>query len=73
MSAARTWDTFKLFWIDVYIGPPDIIVHDLGTNFTSSELHQNSFAMAFAVNCVLVEAQQSVRIVERHHGLLRRA
>lgn len=73
MSAAHTWDTLKLCWIDVYTGPSDIIVHDAGTNFSSSEFRQNASAMAIAVKCVPVEAPQSVGMVERYHGPLRRA
>ena len=37
MSASHTWDMLRLCWIDVYVGPPDVIVHDAGTNFDSAE------------------------------------
>ena len=35
MTAQHTWDILRRCWIDVYIGPPDLIIHDAGTNFSS--------------------------------------
>ena len=37
VSAKHTWDTLRLCWIDVYLGPPDYIHHDAGKNFVSKE------------------------------------
>ncbi|RAL61504.1 hypothetical protein DID88_009543 [Monilinia fructigena] len=33
ISAKHTFDTLRECWIDVYIGPPDYIIHDAGKNF----------------------------------------
>ena len=38
MSARNAWDTLRLGWIDVYLSPPDQIVHDAGKTFYSVEL-----------------------------------
>ncbi|SLM34773.1 integrase and r domain-containing protein [Lasallia pustulata] len=32
ISAKHTWDILRLCWIDVYIGPPDYIIHDAATS-----------------------------------------
>ncbi|KAI0996760.1 hypothetical protein K3495_g11422 [Podosphaera aphanis] len=73
MSAAHTWDMLRLCWIDMYIGPPDVIVHDAGTNFNSAEFRQNASGMTIQLKCIPVEAPQSVGLIERYHGPLRRA
>jgi len=62
-----------LCWIDVYLGPPDQIVHDAGKNFSSAEFRQQTKAMAIEVKEVPVEAHNSVGKVERYHAPLRRA
>ncbi len=38
MSAKETWDGLRQYWIDTYLGPPDIITHNVGTNFDSTEV-----------------------------------
>ncbi|KAI1006917.1 hypothetical protein K3495_g1305 [Podosphaera aphanis] len=56
LSAKHTWDKIRNCWIGVYIGPPDFIVTDAGTNFTSKEFHQTAASMAVSVKNVPVEA-----------------
>ena len=73
MSAQHTWDSLRLCWIDTYLRPPDLIVHDAGTNFTGSEFQQNAQAMHIRTKGVPTEASQSMGIVERYHAPLRRA
>ena len=73
MTAQHTWDALRACWIDVYIGPPDIITHDAGTNFTSKEFRQLSASMSILLHEVPVEAHHSVGRVERYHDPLRRA
>jgi hypothetical protein len=73
MSAKNAWDTLRLCWIDVYLGPPDQIVHDAGKNFSSIEFRQQAREMAIEVKEVPVEAHNSVGKVERYHIPLRRA
>jgi hypothetical protein len=73
ISAQHTWDTLRLCWIDTYLGPPDLIVHDAGTNFTASEFQQNSRSLYIRTKAVPTEAAQSMGIVERYHAPLRRA
>ncbi|OXV07800.1 hypothetical protein Egran_04437 [Elaphomyces granulatus] len=70
ISAQTTWDALRNCRIDVYVGPPDLIVHDAGTNFTAAEFQQNANSMTIQTKCVPVEAAQSIDIVERYHAPL---
>ena len=60
-------------WIDIYLGPPDQIVVDAGKQFTSKEFSQYVNTLGTKIKIVPVEAHNSVGIVERYHGLIRRA
>ena len=73
MSAKTTWDTLRICWIDIYQGPPDIIISDAGKNFASEEFRQHAATIDIDIKEVLVEAHNSVGKVERYHGPLRRA
>ena len=73
MSARNAWDTLRICWIDVYLGPPEQVVHDAGTNFASAEFRQYARSMAIDLKEVPVEAHNSVGKVERYHAPLRRA
>ena len=73
MSAITTWNTLRAMWLDTYVGPPDVIVHDAGTNFASKEFRDNAKVLAIEVHEVPVESHNAVGKVERYHGPLRRA
>ena len=73
MTAANTWDTLRRMWIDMYVGPPDVIVTDAGRNFVAEEFINNTKTMAIKVDEVPVEAHNSIGKVERYHGMIRRA
>ena len=73
ISTKTTWDTLRLYWIDTYLGPPDRVVTDIGTNFTSKEFTQSTNSMGIKLKAVPVEAHHSIGIVERYHSPLRRA
>lgn len=60
-------------WIDTYLGPPDIIHHDAGTNFSASEFKTEAKAYGISCHQVPVEAHWSIGKVERYHTPLRRA
>ena len=51
-------------WIDTYLGPPDIIVHDAGKNFMSKEFKSYATTMGITTKAAPVEAHNSVGIVE---------
>jgi hypothetical protein len=73
ISTKTVWDALRLCWIDVYLGPPDVIAHDAGKQLASTEFRQNARAMAIEVKEVPVEAHNSIGKVERYHAPLRRA
>jgi hypothetical protein len=55
------------------LGPPDIIVHNAGKNFVSTEFKQLARLMAIIVKEVPVEAHNSIGLVERYYRPLRRS
>lgn len=73
IRASTTWDTLRAMWIDMYIGPPDVIATDAGKNFVSEEFVNNANSMAIEVQEVPVEAHNSIGKVERYHAVIRRA
>jgi hypothetical protein len=73
MTTKETWDTLRMAWIDTYLGPPDTLVFDAGTNFTSAEFKANAHIMAIEVEEVPVESHNSIGKLERYHAPLRRA
>ncbi|KAI1002482.1 hypothetical protein K3495_g5721 [Podosphaera aphanis] len=73
MSAAHVWDMLRLCWIDVYNGPPEVIVHDAGTNFDSAEFRKNANSMSVGIKCISTESHHSIGGLERYHGPLRRS
>ncbi|KHJ30584.1 hypothetical protein EV44_g3904 [Erysiphe necator] len=73
VSSQSIWQALRLCWIDVYVGPPDLIIHEAGTNFTAKDFQQNAVSLAIRTKCVPVEAAHSIGLVERYHGPLRRA
>jgi len=59
-------------WIDIYLGPPNIITYNIGKNFISKEFKQYAIIFGIVIRSVPVEAYNLVRIVERYYGPLRR-
>jgi hypothetical protein len=59
-------------WIDTYLGPPDLVAHNAGKNFISKEFKQYANTMGIRTKAVPVEAHNSIGMVERYHGPLRR-
>jgi transposase InsO family protein len=71
-TAAQLWDIFVQAWALVYIGMPDVVTTDLGTQFTSRD-----FELALSYHCVKqqytgVESHHSLGANERSHAVLRR-
>jgi hypothetical protein len=73
MSAEHAWEALRASWIDVYLGPPTLITHDPGTNFSSDEFRGNAHSMGSEVKETPTEAHNSMGKVERYHLPLRRA
>ena len=73
VSAAAIWQSLRLCWIDVYIGPPDIIAHDAGKGFVADEFQASSEMLRISTKPIPVESPQSMATVERYHASLRKA
>ncbi|KAI0995958.1 hypothetical protein K3495_g12223 [Podosphaera aphanis] len=73
MNAKEAWDTLRNCWIDVYLGPLDMIVHDAGSNFTDQEFKQSTITTGIKTKAVSTEAYHSIGLVERYHAPLRRS
>ncbi|KAK6224925.1 hypothetical protein QIS74_03252 [Colletotrichum tabaci] len=72
LSARDTWNALCKCWISTYVGPPDHIVHDPGTNFASAEFRNHAEIMGISCDEMPVEAHWAVGKVERAHAPLRR-
>jgi hypothetical protein len=72
ISAKHTWEVLRMCWIDTYLGPPDLIASDAGKNFISKEFKHYASTMGICTKAVPVEAHNSIGMVERYHGPLRR-
>ena len=70
ISAQYVWEALRMCWIDVYLGPPDLITHDAGTNFTVVEFQQYTSSLAITTKEVLIEAANTISLVERYYKLL---
>ena len=73
LSAKETWEALKQCWIDTYLGPPDVLTHDAGTNFASAEFRAEAKLAGITCHQVPVEAHWSIGKIERYHAPLRRA
>ncbi|KAI1007041.1 hypothetical protein K3495_g1179 [Podosphaera aphanis] len=72
LSAKHTQDMLQNCWIDTYLGPLDIIVHDAKRNFVCIEFRQYAINIGSTIKGVPVESHNLIGLVERYHGPLRR-
>ncbi|RWA03359.1 hypothetical protein EKO27_g11746 [Xylaria grammica] len=72
MSARDAWEALCKCWINVYQGPPDYVVHDPGTNFSSEEFRNQAKIVGTQCRAMPVEAHWAIGKIERAHGPLRR-
>jgi hypothetical protein len=57
-------------WIDTYLRPLDLVTHNAGKNFVSKEFKEYANTIGIRTKAVLVEAYNSIGMVERYYGLL---
>lgn len=60
-------------WIDVYLGPPDVIACDAGNNFIGSAFQGNADMLHICTKSVPVEFANSTTKNRRYHAPLQRA
>jgi hypothetical protein len=51
-------------WIDTYLGLLDLVTHNAGKNFVSKEFKEYANTMGIHMKAVLVEAHNSIGMVE---------
>ena len=51
-------------WIDIYLSPPDLIISNIGKNFISKKFKEYINTISIHPKAVLVEAHNSINIVE---------
>lgn len=72
-GSIKVSNALRACWIDAYPEPPDIINHDAGTSYISSEFQHYPLFLELKTKEVPVEAANSMGIVERYHRPLQRA
>jgi hypothetical protein len=70
MKATTTWDTLWAMWINMYVGPLDLIATDASKNFIGKEFVNNATLLSIEVKEVLVEAHNSIGKVERYYAVI---
>jgi hypothetical protein len=53
-----------MYWIDIYLGPLDLITSNTGKNFVSREFKEYTNTIGIRMKAVLVEAHNSISIME---------
>ena len=61
-----------MYWINIYLGPLDLITSNIGKNFVSKEFKEYVNTIGIYIKAVPVEAYNSIGMVERYYSPLRR-
>lgn len=72
-SSAEVWKAIQHLWNLVYLGPPDTIKVDQGSNYISRELRGELNANGIALEEAPIETPGAIGTVERYHAPLRLA
>ena len=67
MKVKTVWDTIQEYWINIYLGSPNIIITNTGINFIGTDFKQYTNLIAISVKEVPIEVYNSVRKVEVYH------
>jgi hypothetical protein len=73
VSTKETWRLITRCWSNVYMGPPDYLRVDQGTNFVSNEFMSLAETAGVEVLKAPIECPSAMSHVERYHGPLRAA
>ena len=71
-STETIWRTFMQMWVLVYLGPPDNLRHDQGTQFVSPKLQAMAAEAGISCRPVGVEGAHAMGVGERYHAPLRK-
>ena len=53
-----------MYWINIYLGPLDLVIHNAGKNFISKEFKQYVSTIGINIKKVPVKAYNSINMVE---------
>lgn len=73
VSSKEVWKAFLRCWTHVYLGPPDYLKIDQGSNFTSKEFKGLAEATGIQILECPIESPATMSHVERYHAPLRAA
>ena len=73
VSSEETWKAIQRCWIRVYLGPPDNIRVDQGSNFVSQHFRNCTNSEGIQLLEAPVESPSTMTHVERYHAPLRSA
>ena len=73
VSSKETWKAIMRCWCYVYMGPPDHLRIDQGSNFISKEFRQSASSQGIEIMEAPVESPNTMSHVERYHGPIRTA
>ena len=68
VSSSEVWKALLRCWCNVYLGPPDHLRIDQGSQFTSDEFKSLSESAGISILEAPVESPNSMSHVERYHG-----
>lgn len=72
-TAEQVWKAIMKLWILTYMGPPDHLSIDQGSNYISKEFEDNATAAGITILKAPIENPGTIGLVERYHAPLRRA
>jgi len=70
ISAKHTWDILYICWINTYLSLSNLIVININKNFINKKFKQNTNILDIKIKIVLVEAYNSIGLVECYYGPL---
>ena len=73
MSAEDSSRTLRKYWIDVYLGPPELVVHDAVENSFARAFQTNPKFIPTKMKPLLVGSPNIATFVECNHAFLRKA
>lgn len=72
-NSAYIWTKICNLWSHTYLGPPDFLMVDQGTNYTSNEFIQETSEACVQLLEAPIESSNTISHIERYHTQLRAA
>lgn len=69
ISAQHVWNQLRLYWIDIYLGPLDLVIADAGSQFMVKEFRPYAANIRIIIKNTSVEGYHFINMIEHYHGL----